>query len=144
MIQVKTNCFIGIEAEGPFRGKKTLFIPGSFPGEKLTAILEKYKSQVERVYYGAGNDREINQETVKEILKYFLGNLLTIECELIPKWTRKFTLDICIVTFDYESYDCDWFKIIIPPKIKWLSYEGKEIVTYINDPLFSQDVDILE
>ena len=76
---VQKNCFVGIEAEGPFSGSRTLFIPGSCSIPQMAAALAVTSNKIKSVYYGAGNDRKIYREGF-EYLKHF--DSLIVEFDL--------------------------------------------------------------
>jgi hypothetical protein len=58
--------WIGSEEEGTLhRGQKTLFVKGILPDERI----EKHLSKVERIYFGAGNDFDVDLDQVARFAK---------------------------------------------------------------------------
>lgn len=83
-MQTKKACFFGLECEGPFQGKGTLFVPGSVAADKVhkaNTNCFRNESKVEAVYYGAGNDRETNQETFQACLEIAAGRKVPLHVE---------------------------------------------------------------
>lgn len=154
------NCFIGIEAEGPRRGMKTLFVPGSTSIEQYRAVMDflieksYYGEQhLEHIYLGAG-DEPLREATTLFI--YLLGKMfpnsgnyikyLTIECSdteflskhPIPKGT------ITVGPFG-SRVEPNYSKIIDATRnrIVWQSTTtGQQFSTLISDALFRADVKI--
>ncbi len=137
----KTRCFTGIEAEGPWRGEATLFIPGSTsPAEARKAVAAT--TTIKRLYYGAGNDRDIRADTLRELLA--TKRLLTIEVDEQSLSTAYSLMrsDVTVVStspVDYEQVD--YIKIIAGGWIHWIGH-SKSYSTPVADPLFLQDKDL--
>lgn len=82
-LQLKTRCFYGIEAEGPNKGKRVLFVPSSVSSEHLSHVLAMIdKDRIDRVYYGAGNTRELVKETLLEVDSFCFANNKKLDVEL--------------------------------------------------------------
>lgn len=64
----KRQLFIGKEVEGPERGIMTLFIPKKATNRKSFLEIAK-QHNITRLYFGAGNDRGINQDIQPLLLK---------------------------------------------------------------------------
>ena len=60
--------FEGYEAEGRFRGVKTLFVAGNVPYDIIAPLLKAVETGYNQVYFGADNCSEINWLTVKDCL----------------------------------------------------------------------------
>ena len=56
--------FSGIEAEGRFKGIKTLFVAGDVPEHRIRTYMDDSDGQI---YFGADNKSAINYDTVGEI-----------------------------------------------------------------------------
>lgn len=83
-------CFFGVEAEGPNQGTATLFVPGSATPAQVreaTVILRDNKLYVPtsshpnkyQIYYGAGNDRNLREDTAEYVLSIAPTDMLTVE-----------------------------------------------------------------
>jgi hypothetical protein len=153
-LQRKTKCFIGTEAEGPMRGKRTLFVPGSCKPRQFITALCQVDDAIELIYYGAGNDRKLNQQTIRLLitLSCCCKCLLTIEAdsvELISETISKYwffhdTKKVTIVSRNRndDDYDIDrlYIKTIEADLIIWRSANTDKVYkTQLNDPLFEQD-----
>lgn len=69
--------FIGKEAEGPFRGDKTLFVSGDVPLPQINAEYEKLllasNGVVPNIYFGSDNCSRVNWRTVQSVLDSHSG-----------------------------------------------------------------------
>ena len=152
----KDKMFVGIEAEGPCRGYKTLFIPGSMNYDVVSANLFKLSKVIEngeitKVYLGAGNDYVFQPVLLNLIKNYFFDRNITIEVE---KFTKELfnvtTAEMIIVSLNHLDkqnypYDNRYIKYVEYNKgiIFWVNYECRKIyTTLMSDPLFKQDEDI--
>ncbi len=64
------NAFIGVELEGPERGRYTLFIPKNCL-QSDTELLEKaVHNKINRVYFGAGNSKGLNKDQLCVLLLF--------------------------------------------------------------------------
>lgn len=61
---VKSKMFVGTEAEGPNRGARVLFVPGSvgISIDAVAAVMQQVNP--DRVYLGAGNDRRVTAHMI--------------------------------------------------------------------------------
>ena len=153
----KTKCFVGTEAEGPNRGATVLFVPGSV--ENLPSVLgeiikKSIFKKITRIYYGAGNDRNIRKFSVRLLTEFCIENELELDVEV----DNDITGDTCasiirdcgmrcssfsIIRFRKSSdifYYSNFDKYIIGDKIVWKNVSLD--ITYstsVDDPLFGQD-----
>jgi hypothetical protein len=100
-------CFVGFEAEGPYRGAPTLFVPGSTPpnifhAARMNAVRWKddlCKTRITsdheplRYYFGAGDDRTYCAQKYAEM---FLSKSITEK-------DRRAFLGLC--TFEIDNFD---------------------------------------
>ncbi len=144
---VKKHCFIGTEAEGPNRGKRVLFVPGSTKPETLKILkADNDISNVERVYYGAGNDRSFNYETLRVIKKYMVhDDRIDIELDQVTPEIAALLVDshfVIISLFPDDPY-ATYIKTFEDDKVVWTNAKTKRrYETNLADPLFSKDQDI--
>lgn len=140
----RQQLFIGKEVEGPERGLKTLFIPKhSTNRKKFLEIATIYN--ISRLYFGAGNDRGINQDMISLLLgipKSF-GVLLEIESEqelyLLPLEFLKRTQIIYVIkTKKFKSLP-SVFKIETPEKVHWFELDEHLTTNDLNDYLYLED-----
>lgn len=136
--------FIGIEAEGPHRGQKTLFIPGSVTPIDFMAASMLHGKEVNRVYFGAGGDRELNGFTLAAIVQAFPPQSVTIEVEevgdLWPCFHGHHTI-VSLTPIDLMER-ANYYKVVENELIKWLGGPEDEYVTKMDDPLFATDKEI--
>jgi hypothetical protein len=140
----RDKVFVGIEAEGPHRGKCTLFVPGCVTPSRLGAVvgggkLELY--EVEHVYYGAGWDHALSYHTLlylRDSLKLpttVEGDHLDRFGDIFQKWEG---LTAVSVKDAGKLNLCHYTKRIEGSLIIWSGKEGT-FVTSIHDPLFDGD-----
>jgi hypothetical protein len=154
-LRIRTDCFLGEEAEGPYRGRKlVLFIPGSFGVEKFNKALSYLRSVRGELpvhaYYGAGNV-PAQSLYVLEAIKREFRNEITVEVESLRKseWCAA-TYGLTVVSHDPEDWmrvsgSKHFIKIVKDNKVHWLGlkYPDMERVLYttnLNDPIYSRDV----
>jgi len=138
----RDKCFVGIEAEGPFRGEVVLFIPGCTSPTRLDNLLREGvvgRYGVKRFYYGAGNDRGLREDT----LEYLSEGQLPVDVEgekldsysvLSGKWKGN------LVSLDFAPVMADYRKWIDHSLIIWESLDGIDrYTTSVYDPLFGGD-----
>lgn len=144
-----TKCFYGIEAEGPDRGDRVLFVPGTTPpGVFLEALHARESEEVERVYLGAGEDRFINPWTLAAVLN--AGDrpgsaFVTVEVDRVPEEMSFLRQTFVTVVSLYKpdlGAGADFYKYETEDEIVWVDEDGKEYRTAKNDPLFAQDKEI--
>ena len=145
----RNKIFVGVEAEGPYRGEVVLFVPGSVGSSRLqkvveSGILEKYR--IDRIYYGAGNDRNLNKDTLL-YLRDQVRMLTTVEGEslwegfgdIFSRWDVGLTL----VSMDSESIKVHYRKKIENSLIIWQEINGNKVYkTSVWDPLFQGDFSV--
>lgn len=140
--QVRTRCFVGTEAEGPHRGKRVLFVPGSVTPERFKAAYEKAKP-VDRVYFGAGNDNQkLRKDTWSQIRQTHRGGIdIEYSTECCPFGTTN--ARTTFISTHSECDDADFYKEIASDEIIWHPVDEEEedekFVTRRDDPLFLQD-----
>lgn len=134
---VRTKCFVGTEAEGPNRGVKTLFIPGSCSPEEVSTAAGKTDALY--AYYGAGNDRKLREDTLKRIRSLFPDNKITVELDRsfdVPNSVTVVTLDVGI--------GADFRKTVSDGMITWIcNNTGQKYLTRVDDPMFLLDKELL-
>lgn len=139
----RSQLFIGKEVEGPERGLMTLFIPKHATNRKKFLEIANQKN-ISRLYFGAGNDRGINQDMISlllEVPKSF-EVLLEIESEqelyLLPLEFLKRTKIIYVVrTKKFKSLP-SVFKIETPEKVHWFNLDCVT-TNDLNDYLYLED-----
>lgn len=70
--------FKGIEAEGPLKGKRTLFVQGHVAQDTI----DKYLANIEHIYFGAGELSAVDIRTVEHYSRYS-DLLITVETDTI-------------------------------------------------------------
>lgn len=127
------KCFVGIEAEGPWRGRTTLFVPGSVTPERFRACLKQ--AEVKCIYYGAGNDHGLRQDTLEAIRESDLPIIIEVD-RLRPElkdvtWAKVVGLD---------CYGHDFVKWFEEDRIVWVDEYGCRWITSKQDPWFQADL----
>lgn len=150
--QVKTRCFVGVEAEGPRRGGYTLFVPGhTSPDDfaKALSALSMSNARPPLVYYGAGNDRKLRQDTLGKILQSYAPAALTIEVDSLATLEVSLSsraLHALCVSMDPSDHRAHYTKKVDTNLIAWRCMHGPSvgtvIITRTNDFLFQTDADI--
>jgi len=157
----RTECFIGVEAEGPNRGSSVLFVPGSVTVERISKVLRKYLLPgVTRIYYGAGNDRNISLPVLYRILSYADLCSYGVDVEIdslynagiVRKLLKEYNLDWSTIFFHLYHNDSNcvtsskykmnnnFEKYVFNGVIVWQSTTtGNIYCTSMSDPLFEQD-----
>lgn len=129
----KGKCFVGIEAEGPWRGRTTLFVPGSVTPGRFEACLQK--AEVRCIYYGAGNDHGLRHDTLEAIRAADLPIIIEVDRfhpELYDiNWAK-------VVGLDCKGHDfTKWFEA---DRIVWADEHGCRWITSKQDPWFQADL----
>lgn len=161
-VVVRKRPFVGVEAEGPNRGDKTLFIPGSTDAARIANALQSkfVKSyRPSQIYYGAGNDRNINEEGLRLLIdhvKWCEGKEggLTVE---IAGWNHlsspvrhlleinSWILVVSLSEVDATRYQVDFYKYV---GAGWIVWKGKEesdhYRTSMDDPIFNGDTELTD
>jgi len=158
----RTECFTGIEAEGPNRGSSVLFVPGSITIERIKKVLAQ-DLQISRIYYGAGNDRtfslkvllllneyalkeqlDLDIETDRLIIVRLINSLIENNClesqpSIIYYWEIERPMSDNLVQENLDSKR-DYDKFVFKDMISWFDTETHErYTTFTDDPLFEQD-----
>ena len=153
--ETRTKCFIGIEAEGPNRGSSVLFVPGSVSPERLQKVLNKNLT-FSRIYYGAGNDRTIQLDTLSAIFTFgVVHQEICVDIEVSSICDIQKIINFCdinsikrnghLILFlkqpnEYKELEYDYLKYLNDSDIVWKStYTRSLYVTALNDPLFELD-----
>lgn len=86
MLSKKPKLWVGKEAEGVFRGVHTLFVKGDVPVRNIEEFLftTDARNPIKQVYFGAGDQSEINWNTVSAIAEK-RGVLITVDT-FLPHW----------------------------------------------------------
>jgi len=140
---VQSKCFVGIEAEGPYRGTATLFIPGKASIESIRKAMSVINTPI-ALYYGAGNDRNINPDTLA-FLSHSASFLFTIETDLSHLPIARIDSRRLVVLFleDKEAEPpngFDFSKRIVDGNLIWVHRVGSHrFSTPTDDFLFSLD-----
>ena len=131
------GCYLGTEAEGPHRGESVLYVPGTTSPEEFQLVWGKVWDKVTRVYYGAGNDRGVREDTFRAMERMSLP--LDVEVERVPPWLSlgKGTTIISLSPDDADR--CSFVKHEVGGNFVWVG-EGKRLyVTAMDDPLYALD-----
>ena len=154
-------CFVGVEAEGPHRGKPTLFVPGRTTPKQYQEAARKIGSvypgwwQTWTVYYGAGNDRRLRADTLSSILTSVTPGQVTLELDSLdemPEDLRKIVEQVqkdapapmtivSMFAHDATRPESPWAKAVTTTLIKWWGRHGS-FTTRKDDPLFMFDTPI--
>jgi hypothetical protein len=136
--EIRTSPFVGVEAEGPRRGLKTLFVPGCCNPQEVRQAAAK--SDAVYAYYGAGNVRSLREDSLAELRKLFPDERLTVEVagEVPPILNGSSVLTVSL------SPGAAYIKTVGNGCVQWICNSTGEIyITLLDDPLFSQDQEIL-
>lgn len=143
--EVRTKCFVGTEAEGPDRGKSpVLFVPGSLGPVEVYQAMAKARP-FDYAYYGAGNDRNVREDTYKILRQEFYnnGHRLTVEVNKMPVWL----LGMSCTTVSMSPRDllmASYFKYLDYDRrmIVWVNWRATCYETSFDDPLFTLDKEV--
>ena len=138
-LQTKQKCFVGIEAEGPHRGMRVLFVPGTCSGEQVLEALQKV--DVERVYCGAGNLPLTRLDALRVVLLTFPPEKVTVEVEKVGYVDLPEGLTV-VSNRAGDLGVCSFVKLTDQDSVKWVAADGREFVTRLDDPLYSLDLDV--
>ncbi len=95
---IERRAFIGVEVEGPLKGKDTLFIQGAMPFDQVEKALTRARlpmyggGKIQHVYFGAGVLSQFNVHAVQKTID--LGLEVTVEStdfnliECVGQWRR--------------------------------------------------------
>lgn len=150
--RIRTKPFVGIEAEGPYKGDKTLFIPGSFPSDQVERLFEVLShAGCKRVYFGAGNDyANLNLNTLAAILKLIPPESLIVECHQLTTQLTRMLDHRTVIVVHVPPAEFSWrnvfYKHVTNGQVVWETtwMEGAQdkITTQLDDPLYQQDQEI--
>jgi hypothetical protein len=130
---MQTNkCFTGLEAEGPYRGKNMLFVPGCVGPNEFMEAWKKVNHRVDGIYFGAGGYRkELNPETFKVIRG--------IHCTILMVETQEKNGDIMV--YDMRK-SIMHYKNENPLFIEWDNEGHETLITFWDDPHFATDKEV--
>lgn len=156
--------WVGIEAEGPYRNKETIFIPGrASPDDVKKAVKTVLRAMPDtqfNLYYGAKNDRGLRLDTIGMLRELIVteGRLddLLIEttnvqtCKLARGLTAcrgfepEWIVTICFMP-DYRKSvvgnpDVSFFKMIMGTTIKWVAMRNDHNEQWIVGDCFNTDL----
>jgi hypothetical protein len=141
--EVKTRCFLGTEAEGPYRGKRVLYVPGCVSVEGFRAVYNALPHEPDRVYLGAGNNREVSHQLASAVEKVILNKHIDIEVKAVPPWLKDFKArypEITVISLDpADILVCDYLKLDLGEHLVWIGEYKAHFVTRIDDPLYQHD-----
>ncbi len=148
---IRTKPFIGIEAEGPNRRKKTLFIPGCVEVEDYRAFLRGGEKDL-YVYLGAGNIPISSLDIATKLLaarKYYEDISITMEVDSLSLALHLIPPG-CGVSFISNTIE-DWdilpigsaIKIVTKDKVHLIYKNARCYTTNLDDPLYAQDKEII-
>lgn len=140
----RTRCFVGTEAEGPLRGKRTLFIPGGVSVLNLErGILRAKIEGITYFYYGAGEDRMVNRGTFEYLRTCRPLATITVEVDHTPDWLCGLSQGLIVSRDPQDVSKANYIKTVGGGCIVWRSTIGSsEYVTSLQDPLFFQDQEV--
>lgn len=152
----KDKIFVGIEAEGPHRGCKTLFIPGSVSYDRLDEVLKNLHDEIGnndsyKAYLGAGNDSVLQDNLLLRLNRSFYDRNIIIEVESFNKLNYEIiSVNMTLVSLNHLDkakpfYNNSYIKYVEWDKgiITWVNYECRKIyTTLISDPFFNQDKEV--
>lgn len=158
-LQLRKQCFLGVEAEGPNKGAIVLFVPGGVTKKKfLKSSRYPLVKKIKRIYYGAGNDRDINARTLKTIASFCFARGLALDIEIdsardldfIDKVKDNLQIRPTLIYYHGEineeefntiTFDSrvDYNKHIADNIIVWMDVEKRKYKTQIDHPLFALD-----
>lgn len=146
--QLRMKCFIGTEAEGPYAGRLTFFVPASVrPGEFLKAWAAcQGREEVKAIYYGAGNDRRFRSDTYYAVFKMASDYEIPVVVEVdklgdltVPVFEQKVTF----VSYDPRDLRrVDYVKTVHDRKVNWYSSDGTVVTTAEDAPAYAHDKEI--
>lgn len=156
--QIRKRCFVGVEAEGPFQKRLTLFVPGSCTPEEFRAAVQRLDiyckgRKPERAYIGAGNDCDfISEQLFEAVRMVYLPEDITIEVSNLDFADHQYLKPSLpfigtVVTHTADNIDGDgglgersniYYKEIGADHIFWRN-KYTTFTTALNDPLFLSD-----
>lgn len=138
-LQAKTKCFLGLEVEGPNRGKRVLFVPGSIPPEQFLRSVEG--RQFDRVFYGAGYDRQLRSDTLAAIRSQCPDRIIDVEVDAVTPLLDG--MGVGIISLCQSDVGCAAFiKEITATEVIWTAADGTKHRSQLDDPWYELDEDI--
>lgn len=148
--KLRTRCFVGIEAEGPHRGQVALFVPGSVSPDRFLACLANSMATagLARLYYGAGNDRELRRDTLTAVLDAAAKGAFHVDIEttmLSALTDHAQGRGASIILYGKSPKEAalgrvNFFKYVKSGVIFWEEPATQKVyTTSMNDPLFEKD-----
>lgn len=140
----------GIEAEGPERGQKTLFIKG---GDYIASDLFKetlWKTGICRFYFGARESFSLPlniEELISVIFDYCPDATMLFETNSIeevyklPDWVRALFCVVFVLPIEVEVV-----KIVSKEKryLNWIELQKQNgVLTILDDELYSKDIEVV-
>jgi hypothetical protein len=128
--------FIGIEAEGPYRGLTTLFVGEvGTPFDLIRSALEKYK--VDCIYFGASDNTGISRENNSK-----LGYLLEIGYKVTVEFKPYDCIDVpegveTVISIPVKKLGPS-VKVVNGTSVYWFK-QDMVIVNSLHDPLYFAD-----
>lgn len=161
-LQHRTRCFVGTEAEGPFRGtENVLFVPGSIVAHELHRAVNALHKKPSRIYYCAGNDRVINTDTLTRLCRVAASSggvpvdievADHVQAQVLISLAREYPVILqslsCVVALTHTAHaelfhaldGVEHFhKYVDSVRVRWEDANGKTYETQLNDPIFNQD-----
>lgn len=136
--EIRTKPFAGVECEGPYKGAKTLFVPGGVRADEFDAAWRAVRP--ERVYLGAGNvPLEVPRDLDLIVAAYELvGRADKITAEVVGAFPQ---LPDCVVV-SHDPTDlpkASFVKRVDGETVSWESLTGTVYSTRLDDPAYDQD-----
>ena len=126
------SCYVGIEAEGPYKNKNLLFVPGGVSPEEFNIAWTKMKKEVAGVYYGAGSNAPLRKDTIKRIEETDRGKVFVVE--FVDRENQERYVFDCYKEKLYKKSETDLFVI-------WIE-QPKVYFTWTNDIRFTTDKEV--
>ena len=144
-----TKCsYIGIEAEGPNRGMKTLFLADSTTYEEDILSILKSHPDIKHIYFGAGGMRYIPRRQIY-CLEKLKGMQITIEVDAPNrlKYVPKLDNVTVVLSFFTEELEClrdRKVRIKIEDERQLFIFDNATIYeNSIHDPLYDKDEKVI-
>lgn len=159
-MQKRSKPFTGEEAEGPYRGRQTLFIPATLEphvGSTLKVLGNLNPILYDSIFYGAGWNRHIDPVALHDIGNHIMRykkkliveveSIETLELVLNIRKKREYGSNFLTVLYDRYHSKTDYVKILFPQdnKVLWIGVQTHSDLVYttaLDDPLFKQDQEV--
>lgn len=144
--------FIGTEAEGPGRGKQTLFVGShDVTNERILSAIHKYS--IPRIYFGADNVYGISNHSVTLLplllemeIQILLEIIDTRHLEKIPRGVLQRIEPILVIHNNWhavpENFRIKHLKMVYRDRLQWLVCRGGRYITTLNDSLYLEDKEV--